>query len=271
VTGKSAGDWNRHGDVLTIKYTAAGTMEWVDRYQGQSPYTSNGGSDLLVSSDGTLFVAAYLDITGDAHPGIVMLRYSPSGDLLGITPHIDTTSFDEIPVALAIDGEGDIYLTGWIPRQWNIADLVVIKYGGNGDEVWSSLFNLPDSAEVKPVDIVVAAKGDIFVTARSERIDIPSPPVGDILTISYSSAGTLRWVRTYDRTEANNPLPDDHERPTSLCVDPEGQVYVTGVSSNRYDVSPLPKVGESLLTISRPLRKCVSCRAGSQWMVRGMS
>jgi len=126
------------------------------------------------------------------------------------------------PTALAVDGAGNVYVTGWSYNANFLTDYVTIKYNSSGAVVWVAPYNGPGNDDDEPSQLAVDAAGNVYVTGRSPGLALEDPE--DYATIRYNSAGAEVWVARYDGP-ANG-----EDGPNALLADASGNVYVTGYS-----------------------------------------
>jgi hypothetical protein len=137
-------------------------------------------------------------------------------------------------VALAVDGSGNVCVTGYANKYDTDYDYITIKYDSNGNQLWLARYDGPANSNDRPADIAVDASGNIYVTGLSVGIG----SWGDYATVKYDPDGNQLWVARY-----NGPEPPplywrpryDHAK--ALAVDANGNVYVTGGSLARYALS----------------------------------
>ena len=129
-------------------------------------------------------------------------------------------SFDDWEQAsdLAVDGAGNIIVTGTSGVPATPVDIRTIKYSPTGSQLWLAVYSTFE-AMVNP-KITVDDNNDIYVAASVQ----PGPGDRDIATIKYSAAGAEQWKRTLDGGLGGL---DD---PTAIAVDQYRNVYVTGSS-----------------------------------------
>ncbi len=68
--------------------------------------------------------------------------------------------------------------------------------------------------------LILDSRNNIYVTGWTNRDNNNS----DILTAKFDSSGTLRWSNTYNSPADSTDIPHD------ICLDREGNVYITGES-----------------------------------------
>jgi len=121
------------------------------------------------------------------------------------------------PRAIAVDEEGNVYVTGWSVRSGTGWDAATVKYDKDGNELWVARYNGPGNAPDEGVDIAVDKNRNVYVTGWS----VGSGTGHDFATIKYDGAtGTQLWIDRYDLG-----IYDGGER---IAVDSAGNVYVTG-------------------------------------------
>lgn len=121
----------------------------------------------------------------------------------------------------AVDGSGNVYVTGSSIGSGTGYDYSTVKYNSAGVQQWVRRYNGPGNSEDLGYRIAVDISGNVYVTGAS------TGSVGsdhDYATIKYNSSGDSLWVRRY-RGPGNSG--DDAY---SLAVDGLGNVYVTGYS-----------------------------------------
>jgi hypothetical protein len=151
---------------------------------------------------------------------IITIKYSPGGTELWVQ-RFDSSSGEDVPAAIACDASG-VYVTGRSSFSY-----VTIKYDFDGNEQWVRNYNGgfgSDSAAA----LVLDGAGHVYVTGLSTG----SGTNHDYATIKYDTAGNEQWVRRYDGPSTQ--FLHDYDRPADLAVDGNGNVFVTGNSSDDF-------------------------------------
>lgn len=191
-------------------------IEWAERF-GSAAW----GSAIAVDDEGNVYVtgSVYDENTQDDY---ITIKYNSNGDLQWAQTYDGPGNANDESLALAIDGFGNVYVTGWSSGSGTSGDYATIKYGPDGDELWVQRYNGPlgngsDIANAISVDDL----GNVYVTGRSAG---DSGTNLDYATIKYNTDGIQQWVQRY-----NGPG-NDWDEATSIAVDNSGNVYVTGRS-----------------------------------------
>ena len=221
VTGTSRGD-NLY-DCVTIQYDDKGDEQWVAIYdRGER----DEGYDVAVDGDGNVYVTGYSEGLGtgrdyatikyDGATGNPLWDFDP--DPLEEEPatfYVGPGSANDSASAIAVDGSGNIYVTG--QSEGSNDDYVTVKYGSDGNEIWAARYDGSGGADV-PSCMALDGDGNVYVTGRSQGSN------SDYATIKYDNDGNEEWVARYDGEAGGSDMA------RAMVLDSEGNVYVTGAS-----------------------------------------
>jgi hypothetical protein len=114
-------------DMATVKYDSAGNMLWEARYD--SPVKqADRASSIAVDNTGAVYVAGSSAGIGSGIDCLTV-KYSSSGDELWQARYDGPDSLDDSARALAVDGESNIYVTGFSFTDDESSDFTTLKYG----------------------------------------------------------------------------------------------------------------------------------------------
>ncbi|MBM3157078.1 MAG: hypothetical protein FJ004_07305 [Chloroflexi bacterium] len=164
VTGSSTG--NGTGlDYATVKYDSKGVQIWATRYNG----TANDADEavaLALDSDGSVYVTGS-SMGIDTYQDYATVKYDGSGNQLWVARYNGPESSEDTPSKIAVNGSGNIYVTGWSTGNNQRYDYATIKYDSSGNEIWLVRFDGPAGGHDKAYDMVLGSLGGIYVTGRS--------------------------------------------------------------------------------------------------------
>lgn len=239
------------------------TQEWAQIYNG-------GDYDFPFSM--VTDIAGNVYVTGGTNDGagtgvdFLTIKYNSSGVLQWSKRYNGTANGDDYAMGIAIDGSGNIYVTGsdvtikynsagdslWVrkypgyaianfidgsdniyvtgssPGGGSVSEIVIIKYNSNGDSIWTARYDEDSSNHAN--SITVDETGNVYVTGVGIII-ISGTYSADYVTVKYNSSGIKQWSKKFTIAEQH----DAEAR--SIEVSSSGNVYVTGYFT--YDLPPL--------------------------------
>ena len=215
VTGYSVGNATSY-DYATIKYDAAGNQLWVKRYNGPGN-NADYATGLAVDGSGNVYVtgSSMDSVTSDDYATI---KYDPAGNQLWVKRYNGPGNGWDAANAIALDGSGNVYVTGTSVGSGPYGDYTTIKYDAAGNQLWVKRYNGPGHDDDVAVAIAVDGSGNVYVTGSS----IDSVTSDDYATIKYDPAGNQLWVQRY-----NGPG-NGYDAALAIAVDGSGNVYITG-------------------------------------------
>ncbi len=96
--------------------------------------------------------------------------------------------------ALALDADGNVYVTGYSTGSGTSTDYATIKFGPTGTQLWLARYNGPANAGDPARAIAVDANGNVYVTGESAGAGSST----DYATVKYGPTGTQLWVARYN-------------------------------------------------------------------------
>jgi uncharacterized delta-60 repeat protein len=118
---------------------------------------------------------------------------------------------------LAVDGSGNVYVTGGSNYLGTTPELLTIKYNASGDTVWTRVPVRTGSQMARAV--AVGSSGNVYITGYTMETGN-----GDFITIKYRADGSEAWTRLY-----NGPY-TGYDFARKLVLDNNENVYVSGYS-----------------------------------------
>jgi uncharacterized delta-60 repeat protein len=217
VTGYSDGSGTSE-DYATLKYDPDGTQLWVKRYNGPGN-DYDWASAIAVDSSGNVYVTGY-SVFGGTSADYATIKYDPDGNELWVKRYDGPGNYYDYVSAIAVDGSGNVYVTGVSYGSGTGEDYATVKYDPDGNQLWEKRYNGPGNEYDWASAIALDGSGNVYVTGRSWG----SGTCYDYATVKYDPDGNQLWEKRY-----NGPG-NDHDRAFAIAVDGSGNVYVTGYS-----------------------------------------
>lgn len=208
-------------DYLTLKYNAAGALQWSVTHNGPG----NAGDvavGLGLDDAGNIYVTGTDFAGGDplGEGDIVTIKYNPAGVEQWLARFNGTSSESDGATGIAVAPDGNCYVTGSTRIGGIDVDFVTIKYNTNGIQQWTAFYGGDAGQGDIPAAITIDAAQNVYIIGTDQKI----PYYYDYLTIKYNSTGQTQWTARYNGKVSGN------DWPTSIDVDLAGNVYVTGQS-----------------------------------------
>ena len=205
-------------------WASAPTAAWVARYSGT-------GIDKAVAeqvdSDGNVYVTGQ-SFVGSNKYDYVTVKYDSSGNQLWMADYNNawmannvSVSGDDQAIAMAVDGNGNVYVTGTSTGDSTGQDYATVKYNSDGVEQWVRRYDGGEGNNDMPTSIAVDNSGNVYVTGTA----FGDLSYKDYATVKYDSNGTEQWVETYNGSGNGNDIA------FAIAADNNGNVYVTGYST----------------------------------------
>ena len=203
-------------DFMTVKYNSEGVYQWSARYAGEDANIDQPAG-VIVDDDGNVYVTGKTRDSNQIY-SYITIKYSSSGDEQWQDKYKAASDQDDIPVDIAIDKDGYIYVTG----ESNGPNYATIKYNSEGVRQWVSRYEGPSDRDLATA-MAVDDSGNVYVTGRSQNEDAHY----DYTTVKYNNSGVEQWVVRYGGSN------DEYSYiPADIAVDATGNVYVTGKSDD---------------------------------------
>lgn len=205
-------------DFYTIKYSPAGAVLWGHAY-GNTNATSDELISMALDSLGNVIV------TGNSGNDYYTAKYAAADSaLIWEQRYANPANNIDEPRSLVVDSVGNAIVTGRSYASTTGFDYYTAKYAASdGVLMWEKRYSGVATSQTDEASaIAVDAAGDVYVSGNSY-----SGTNQDIYTAKYAAVdGSLIWEKRYNGPANNN----DYGK--ALCLDTNGDVVVTGRSSN---------------------------------------
>ena len=221
VTGMSIGTWSGP-DYVTIKYDSSGNELWTERYNGSGDSWDYARA-ITVDGAGNVLVTGYSVGSGTRCDYATMKYYPDGGQVPGWPKRYNGPGNDyDYARALAVDGSGNVYVTGDSWGTGTAFDYATIKYDSSGNELWVERYDGSANNVDYANAIAVDDSGNVYVAGQSRGSGIDF----DYVTIRYYPNGDVApgWPKTYDGSGNWDDCAN------AIAVKGSGNVYVTGLS-----------------------------------------
>ena len=250
---------NSDYNIYVAKIDANGNCLWLKTIDGSIDATWS--FDLEVDDSGNAYVVG--EIIGDGYFDSINTTNIGNGDLFVTKINSSGTfqwarqmggsTYGDQAYGVALDGNGNIYITGYFQGTANIAgqtltsasssfaDVFIAKLDNDGNGIWAHSFGDNNDHDLGR-DVVVDANGDVIftglfkgtinfegnsITSTTEMYG--STPGYDVFLVKLDANGNGLWA------ESAGEARDDYVR--AIDVDSDNNIYISGYTEGdmRYD------------------------------------
>jgi len=248
-------------DVYVVKLNASGNFVWAKKMSGiASEYSHTINTDAA----GNVFIAGYFEDTVDFDPGagnflltaasqdIYITKLDPSGNFLW-TKQMGGPSVD-VAFCIAIDNAGNVYATGSFEQTadfdpgagtFNLVsaaytDMFITKLDPSGNFIWAK--QIGGAGTEHGSCLALDTQNNLYITgAFNDTVDFDPGPatfnlygnegiIDDIFVLKLNAAGIFVWAKRIGG--------ENEDSGSSLVIDTDNNVYVTGSFQDTVDFDP---------------------------------
>jgi len=156
-------------DYLTVKYKRDGTTAWVrlydaSWYDASKAVATDGAGNVFVAGASYDLYHPKDNYSGAYYTDYRVIKYDPSGNPLG---EMTASGFNRgnTPVAIAVDGGRNVFVTGTAKDATGSADLYyTVRFGPDGKIGWERPENVGTEAEA--TGLALDSDGSVLVTGH---------------------------------------------------------------------------------------------------------
>ena len=131
VTGASSRtESSGFNDYTTVKYTSAGEQVWIARHSGGPPWASNQSQAIALDAAGNVYVTGFGSgfVPFSYDQDYITVKYDNQGNELWVMRYNFDYGLEDVASAIALDGAGNVIVTGQSHAVVTDFDFATIKY-----------------------------------------------------------------------------------------------------------------------------------------------
>lgn len=246
-------------NAYLVKFDSTGTRQWGTFYGGAS---DDFGLSCSTDSTGNIFIAGYaFSSTAISSPGsfqvskngafghsdMFIAKFNGAGTRLWGT-YYGGSGGDALS-SCKTDPNGNIFITGFsenpslsTPGAYQTSiigpvDMILAKFDGNGNRVWSTFFGGPNVDNVR--SCTVNRFGDVFITGTATSLNMLSTPnayqpnynggTNDAFLAKFDNNGNIYWSTYYGGTGSDHGY--------SCSTSKSGNIYLSGNTNSTSNIA----------------------------------
>jgi hypothetical protein len=148
---------------------------------------NNGGAAKAIAVDalGNVLVTGYSEAPGYDNADYTTVKYTPEGKQLWARRYNGPENGWDNPSALAVDGQGNVYVTGGVLGIGKKYESATIKYSPEGRRLWLRRYRASATEDYSPRSLALDSQGNVYITGRA---GLPGTFEENYLTIKYKQA-----------------------------------------------------------------------------------
>src|SRR5438874_137751 len=153
-------------DYATIKYDSAGQEQWVARYNSPGNGT-DAATRIATDESGNVYVTGNSRDPSTNYEHYVTIKYNSAGQEQWVASYSGPYNGAQLPLGIAVDGSGNVYVTGQSTGSGFASDCATVKYNASGTEQWVARYDGPGGSEDSACGLVLDNSGNVYVTGTS--------------------------------------------------------------------------------------------------------
>jgi hypothetical protein len=226
IATDTAGNFYVGGSVETsgaasfavVKLGADGTPHWT-------AHAGTGGEvrALAVDAAGNVYAAGWTDTGAIFNPNYdyLVVKFGPDGTQRWVQRYDGPLQNTDLVDAIAVDGGGNVYVTGFSYGEGFGYDWATLKFGPGGALLWERRLSGPGRSDDRAADMTLLPNGNLAISGTFQP---DGGPASDAETVVYDPQGTIAWRARWSDTATS------HEVVFDLDADPAGRIAVTGTT-----------------------------------------
>ncbi|MEO0004933.1 MAG: SBBP repeat-containing protein [candidate division WOR-3 bacterium] len=231
VAGNSGNPYYLTWDYVTMRVDAAsGETLWTKRYNGPAD-EDDEAAGLVVDQQGNVYVTGG-SVASASGADFTTLKYTGNGEQEWERRYNGPANGLDRARAIAIDSEGNIYVTGYSQGETSDFDYATVKYDPSGNQEWVRRYDGEASGYDEARAIATDRFGSVYVTGFSTGTGTRN----DYATVGYNASGNQVWVGRYDGPAGRM------DEASAIAIDSADGVFVTGSSEGQgtgYDLATI--------------------------------
>jgi hypothetical protein len=207
-------------DVLVLKWSASGAVQWARRYDGPA-HDNDQAVAIGVDPAGNVTVAGSSSNGGGDNDWAVV-SWSSSGARRWAWRYDGPEHHYDAPTDLVVAGDGSVFVTGYSQVSMGLVTSLTVRLSSWGSKLWQKAYAGPEGSGAEAFAAAARPGGGVFVGGTTSSAATHS----DGLVVSYKASG----ARSVFALDTGSGGATDQSF-SDLAVTSTGQVVAVGYSA----------------------------------------
>jgi hypothetical protein len=176
-------------DLVISRRNPSGAAVWQKSYEPEEGWSADESPIDIVARGTNVYVAGTITSVGGSQD-FLTLKYRDTGTLEWAARWDGAGHSGDGPVAMAVDGQGNVLVAGDSTGTNGTLDIVVLKYGPSGNLLWTYAYDGPAHRSDRTVGMRLDASANIYVGGTSGQWSDDS----SVVTLKLSPDGEELWT-----------------------------------------------------------------------------
>lgn len=217
ITGTSY-NINFDADYMTVKYDTFGDSDWDSRHNSVTD-DDDVPTAITIDASRNVYVTG-ASYTAGSMEDYVTIKYSSTGTTRWTSIYNGSGNSIDLASAIAVDGSGNVYVTGSSVGVGTYEDYATVKYNSLGAQQWAARYDGASFDYDAASTVAVDGSGNVYVAGVSYGTITDE----DVVTLKYNASGAQQWEVYY------NGLGNSSDDASGVALDASGNIYLTGTS-----------------------------------------
>ena len=179
------------------EYAVVGFSQSTGAFSGENvSNTTNNGIDqifdLTVDADDNIYITGGIEKVNTGYD-IRTAKLDSTLSVQWVATYNYSDSLNDKGKAVAVDGYGNVYVSGYVSTDEQGEDIITIKYNSSGTQQWAYLYNGNEDGDDGGADLVIDSNGNVITTGYTYN-----GSNFDYFTQKIDSSGDLIWEIDYN-------------------------------------------------------------------------
>ena len=147
---------------LTAYIYAQPAEEWMKTYSNPNGTGTDYCDRSVIDAQGNIYISAATR-TANTNDDVMLLKYNSSGTFLWSKTYNYSFNGTEQPNDIAVDNNGNIYITGTSTRSQGSFDCLLLKFDPNGNIIWVKRINKSNYSDRQAEGVSLVLRDGIYI------------------------------------------------------------------------------------------------------------